>query len=73
MELKKNEQIVDILSKLKGKPVNVMLSNGELISCEVKTVGEFCSLIERKDSKSFYDIIIRNDSVIAVEMKVRNS
>lgn len=73
MELRKNEEFIEILSKLKGKPANIILKNGESISCEIKTVGQSCTLIERKDSKSFYDMIIRNDDISAIEMKVRAS
>ncbi len=67
----KNQTMIDVLTKLKGKSVDIDLKNGQAISCKIKNVGQFCVHVERTDSKSFYDVIIRNDDVSAVEMRVR--
>ncbi|OLS15361.1 MAG: hypothetical protein RBG13Loki_0992 [Promethearchaeota archaeon CR_4] len=71
MDLAKTETFLDILSKLKGTSVDIVLKNGQSISGKIKIVGQFCTQVEREDSKSFYDIIIRNEDISTVEMRVR--
>ncbi|MBN1799874.1 MAG: hypothetical protein JW891_00110 [Candidatus Lokiarchaeota archaeon] len=72
MELKKNETFLDALTKQVGKIVDIVLKNGQIINCKVILAGQFCTHVERLDSKSFYDTIIRNEDIIAIEVKVRS-
>ncbi len=72
MEIKKNETFIDVLTKQVGKTVDVVLKTGQVINCKVILVGQFCTHIERLDSKSFYDTIIRNEDIVAIEVKVRS-
>ncbi|MFX1236285.1 MAG: hypothetical protein ACFFAS_02050 [Promethearchaeota archaeon] len=71
MELKEIDTFNHILSRLTKQSVDILLKTGQSISCKIiRTTGK-CTHIERTDSKSFYDMIIRTEDIVAIEKKVR--
>lgn len=72
MELTKDDSFTNVLLKLKGQSVDIILKNGQTRTGKIKLESDFFIQVERQDSKSFYDSIIRNEDISAVEMKVRS-
>ena len=71
MELRDNDTLKDVLSRVLDKDVYVLLKSGKEYLGKIKKVGELCVQLEQKGNRSFYDSIIRIDDISAVEIRVR--
>jgi hypothetical protein len=71
MELKESDTLKDILLKLQDKEVYILLKSGKEYLGIIKKVGALLTILEQKGKRSFFDSIIRNDDISAVEIKVR--
>jgi len=63
--------VADNLAALKGRTATVHLASGQSITGVVKDLGDHMLHIERISQREFFDALIRIDSIVAVEARVR--
>ncbi len=71
MELKKSDSMSDILSSLKDKTVDIVLSNGKSYNGKIIDIGHHIVSLEQRGNRSFFDAIIKIEDISAVEVQAR--
>ncbi|OGW27947.1 MAG: hypothetical protein A2X59_11610 [Nitrospirae bacterium GWC2_42_7] len=71
-ELNNSDTIKIVLEQYVGKGVIITLNSGDEIQGTLTKVGDTLVHVSKISTMSYYDAVIRTDSIVAVKMRVRN-
>lgn len=75
LDFSEDTTIDDVLKKVhdKKKKVDILLKNGKTYSGAIQTIGHHCVILKQSGTKSFFNVIIKNQEIAAVEVQVRTA
>ena len=73
LDFSEKTTIDGVLQTLHGKKkkVDILLKSGKAYSGVIHAVGKQCVILEQSGTKSFFNAVIKNEEIAALEVQVR--